>query len=124
VLWEQDALPDEPADATGNMPIAAAASGRGTRYLQARLAAHRRETALQGRARAIAEELDTALRSQTIAMRRAILPTPRLVVRAAYLLEPAQVGAFQETFEAIRQAHVDLRFLLSGPWPPYSFVTM
>jgi len=52
-----------------------------------------------------------------------VLPTSHLALRAAYLLEPSRVGAFRGAFEEVRQARPYLRLLLSGPWPPYSFVT-
>ena len=51
------------------------------------------------------------------------LSTARLALRGACLLDPSQVPAFREGFDAIRRIRPDLRFLLSGPWPPYSFVT-
>ncbi len=47
------------------------------------------------------------------------LPTLCLVLRTAYLLEAARAPAF----DALRPAYPHLRFLLSGPWPPYTFVT-
>src|SRR5207248_4985702 len=92
-------------------------------YLQTRLAARRREAAMRERARALARELDGELSVHALDRRCSLLPTPRLAVRAAYLLEPGRVPAFQDAFAQLRRAHPDLRLLLSGPWPPYSFVT-
>ena len=74
-------------------------------------------------ARALAQQLDEALGPLALERRAAILPTARLAVRTAYLLDPSRVGAFEGAFNKIRPARPTLRFLLSGPWPPYSFVT-
>lgn len=126
VLWNQSLGNDEEngggddgAPAAGQVTKV---QGAGARYLQARLAKHRREAAAQERAKALARDLDSVLSPYVLEHRCAILPTPRLPVRAAYLLDPARVQGFQETFEELRRIHPDLRFLLSGPWPPYSFV--
>jgi hypothetical protein len=100
-----------------------AAPGPGARYLHARLAASRREAAAREQAQALAHEMDRELSVHTLERRCTLLPTPRLAVRAAYLLEPGRVPAFQDAFAQLRRAHPALRLLLSGPWPPYSFVT-
>jgi hypothetical protein len=117
VLWDPPSTPRE--DQAPSMK----AQSPGSRYLHARLAAYRREAAVRERARALARELDRELSVHALESRCTVLPTPRLVVRAAYLLEPGRVPAFQDTFAQLRQAHPDLRLLLSGPWPPYRFVT-
>ena len=121
VLWDPPITSRE--EQSPSSGAAVAAHGPGARYLQTRLAAHRREAAMRERARALAQELDGELSVHALERRCTLLPTPRLVVRAAYLLEPGRVPAFQDTFAQLRRAHPDLRFLLSGPWPPYSFVT-
>jgi len=43
-------------------------------------------------------------------------------VRATYLLHPDTVHAFKGAFDATRPSLGDLRCMLTGPWPPYSFV--
>jgi hypothetical protein len=121
VLWDPPITPgEELAPGSG---AAVEAQGPGARYLRARLAAYRREAAVRERARAMARELDRELSVHALERRCALFPTPRLLVRAAYLLEPGRAPAFQDAFAQLRRAHPDLRLLLSGPWPPYSFVT-
>jgi hypothetical protein len=95
----------------------------GARYLQARAAEVRREEALKARARAAAEQLDQLLCGLALDQRVTLAPTPRVALRSAYLLDQAQVTDFQASFEAMRSTAAELRFLLTGPWPPYSFVT-
>ena len=121
VLWDPPITPGE--DLAPGSGAAVEAQGRGARYLRARLAAHRREAAMRERARALARELDRDLSVHALERRCTLLPTPRLAVRAAYLVEPGRVPAFQDAFAQLDRAHPALRVLLSGPWPPYSFVT-
>jgi hypothetical protein len=91
--------------------------------MQDRLAENQRVTAARERAKLLAQELDSVLGAHVLERRCTILPTSRLVLRTAYLLEPTQAPAFREAFDALRPAYPHLRFLLSGPWPPYTFVT-
>jgi hypothetical protein len=121
VLWDPPITPGE--DLAPGSGAAVEAQGRGARYLRARLAAHRREAAMRERARALARELDRDLSVHALERRCTLLPTPRLAVRAAYLVEPGRVPAFRDAFAQLDRAHPALRVLLSGPWPPYSFVT-
>jgi hypothetical protein len=121
VLWDPPITPGE--DLAPGSGAAVEAQGRGARYLRARLAAHRREAAMRERARSLARELDRDLSVHALERRCTLLPTPRLAVRAAYLVEPGRVPAFRDAFAQLDRAHPALRVLLSGPWPPYSFVT-
>jgi hypothetical protein len=108
-----------PAD-SDSIADAAAGSSAGGRYLRARAAELRRDDAMRTRARGVAGELDEVLGKLSLERRVSLLPTPRVAVRTAWLLEPGQVAAFRSAFASIRQR--ELRLLLTGPWPPYSFV--
>lgn len=126
VLWDREELADTaPSEhhARTTDVERSPCSGPGVRYLMGHLARHRREMFWQSRASRIAQELDGMLHRYALESRRTLLPTPRLALRATYLVEPSRVEAFREAFEEIRQAHPRLRLLLTGPWPPYSFVT-
>ncbi len=98
-------------------------AGPGTRYLQARLMDHRRDAALRARAAQVVDAVEGLVRPHALDSRWTIRPGPRIAARAAYLLHHGTEEAFQQAFEASRAAHPELRFLLSGPWPPYNFVT-
>lgn len=115
-LW-RDARWSEPAHHS------AGSGARGTAYLAARLAEHRQAEAARKRAEALAAELDAGLRPHVIESRRRLCPSERLALRDAYLAERERRGALEEAFDEVRRRHPELRLLLSGPWPPYSFVT-
>jgi hypothetical protein len=121
VLWQPPAVaaPEGPSDSLQ----ASATAGAGTTYLYALLNEHRRERALRDKAQALADELNELVQPHTLDRRIAILPVPRLAIRATYLLEAEQSPAFLEGARKARERHPDHRYLISGPWPPYSFVT-
>ena len=112
-------------DASASSPKeegAPAARSAGARYLHARAAELRRDDALRERAGIVARKLDQVLGSLALERRVSLAPMPRVAVRAAYLLDPAGVSSFRAAFDAMHRAERDVRLLLTGPWPPYSFV--
>jgi Gas vesicle synthesis protein GvpL/GvpF len=51
-------------------------------------------------------------------------PTEKLVLAAAHLVERAQITKYRENMAETCQVRPELHFLLSGPWPPYSFANI
>ncbi|HEU5200881.1 MAG TPA: GvpL/GvpF family gas vesicle protein, partial [Ktedonobacterales bacterium] len=126
ILWDTPVgQGEEKAEQQASVTAAPASStsGAGTRYLEARLAQYRRETTQQNQARAVIAHLEQVLAPYRLEQRYRILPLPRLAVRAAYLVQPRHIQDFQRSVDEMRQHRPDLRWLLSGPWPPYTFVT-
>lgn len=52
------------------------------------------------------------------------LKTENLLLDAVYLVERDKQNDFKEALEHIKNGHPALKYLFSGPWPPYSFVTL
>jgi hypothetical protein len=50
--------------------------------------------------------------------------TDQLVLSAAHLVEREVVSQYRERVKAARSERPDLKFLISGPWPPYSFANI
>lgn len=96
--------------------------GSGAQYLHARAAEFRRVDAMDERARVVARELDGVLGELAIERRLVLRPTPRVAVRVAYLLEPAGVSVFRAAVDTLCRSGSSCRLILTGPWPPYSFV--
>ena len=94
----------------------------GARYLYTRAEAFRRDEMTQERARMLARMLDQVLGAHAIERRVSLVPTSRIAARIVYLLDQTKVEAFRTAFDAIRGTRA-MRLLLTGPWPPYSFVS-
>ncbi|MBV9282033.1 MAG: GvpL/GvpF family gas vesicle protein [Chloroflexi bacterium] len=118
ILWHEPAVED-----TAEEDESSGEQTPGTRYLRAKYSQYRRDAGLRDRAARLARELDGELAAHALDRRCTVLPTPRLMMRAAYLLRPPDVEAFRGAFAELKRKRSDLRFLLTGPWPPYSFVT-
>jgi hypothetical protein len=50
--------------------------------------------------------------------------TEKLILAAAHLVERAKVKKYRENMAKACQSRPELHFLLSGPWPPYSFANI
>jgi hypothetical protein len=47
-----------------------------------------------------------------------------MVLAAAHLVERGRLPAYRKGLGAARTERPDLHFLISGPWPPYSFANI
>jgi hypothetical protein len=118
VLWDDIPLPQpSPAGRRGS------GKGSGRSYLLTRLEEERQARAWRQRAEALAAEIHAPLARLAVESTYKVLVTPRLLLTAAYLVEQDRVAAFRREVEVLSTAHSPLRFLCTGPWPPYSFVT-
>ncbi|HKR10537.1 MAG TPA: GvpL/GvpF family gas vesicle protein [Pyrinomonadaceae bacterium] len=62
-------------------------------------------------------QVDGLVREEQVSL----CPTEKLIVAAAHLVEREQVAAYRECVGNARKSRPKLHFLVSGPWPPYSF---
>lgn len=120
-LWSTLPGSEAPAGALPN-DTARDGKGAGARWMYARAARLRREEAMKELARSVADDLDEVVGALALERRVSLLPTPRVAVRTAYLLDPSRVSAFRAAFDAGRVMREELRVMVTGPWPPYSFV--
>lgn len=129
VLWRpaeaRTGAPPSPLDegARNSQKGAAVAARSGREYLLARQAVYRQAESARERAQTLARELDDLLRPHVLACRRSLCPSERLALRDVFLLERERVGAVESVCADVRQRHPEALVLVSGPWPPYSFVT-
>jgi hypothetical protein len=89
------------------------ASGRD--YVLAKLARGRRSARL-------ADTVHKPLAALAVAARRQRTREPGEVLRAAYLVDNRELGAFRAAVDRLARERPDLALLCTGPWPPYAFV--
>lgn len=118
IIWEL--APDDKPDP----PDAATNQGAGTAFL----AEKRREFLGDEHRSQAAREISSWLHEKVCGLTRdeqvTLRPAEKLVLSAAYLVERAKGHIYKETVATARQERPELRFLLSGPWPPYSFANI
>jgi gas vesicle protein GvpL/GvpF len=95
--------------------------GPGAKFLNEKrreiLGGERRAQQAREAAAWLADQLGSFVREQEISLR----PTEKLIVAAAHLVAREQVVAYRQRLASARKLRADLHFLVSGPWPPYTF---
>lgn len=121
VIWDPSAVRDEAAAGPAPSPPAA---GSGTAFLEAKRREVSGDEALGRRAREVearlAEGLAEAVRESRVELRHA----QALMLSAAHLVERARLADYRARLDRTRKGLGALRFLTSGPWPPYSFTNV
>jgi gas vesicle protein GvpL/GvpF len=107
----------------------ASARGAGTRYLSLKKSQREGETARARHGSRTLRDVYERLSSQsTLARRRSTSELPLrngpLLLDAAFLVPKARLRAFRSSAgrEAARLGRLGYRLILTGPWPPYTFV--
>ncbi len=119
VLWDADNV--SLTEATVNQDaLPAAVSGKD--YMEARVAGYRLEKAHKEKADSYMRAINSRFMEAAAEKRVEQANGGRLMLSAAYLVEVERSQGFKEAFESIRASYPELRFLLSGPWSPYSFI--
>lgn len=92
-----------------------------TVYLLEKIKQHRLEDALLKHVESLVDEisLHLALVAPTCKFKK--LVTNNIILDAAFLVDESKSKIFIEAIEMLTERHNDLHFLLTGPWPPYSF---
>lgn len=131
IIWDLEAVRREAAGAESPEGSAAAAGeaaspeggGSGTAFLLAKRREMLGGEALKERAEALAGWFGGRLSDVARDSRVTVNPSGALVVRAAHLVGRGQVEEYRARVQVLGEERADtLRFLTSGPWPPYSFV--
>jgi Gas vesicle synthesis protein GvpL/GvpF len=101
-----------------------AEQGTGTAFL----AEKRREILGDERRAAEAKEIASWLHQSVSGLTRdeqvSLKPNEALMLAASHLVERASLKQYQEQIAEACENRPELHFLVSGPWPPYSFVNI
>jgi hypothetical protein len=95
--------------------------GKGAAYLAARRRQILGDELLKERAEELATWLAAVVGETAVKSEIEARPSDALVVRAGFLVRRERLPDYHERVERARSERRDLRFLTSGPWPPYSF---
>jgi hypothetical protein len=93
-----------------------------TNYLLEKVKKHRLEDALLKHVEQLIEEISWHLTQINPESKFKKMLSQSIILDGVFLVEKAKKEAFIKAIEALNLLHDDLHFLLTGPWPPYSFV--
>lgn len=113
----------KPAAIEDQLSLDQGPSGPGARYLMERLRQYDRVRIARECLEDWACSIDARLLRNAEERRTSWAPSENMVMCRAYLVWRDKVVAFRREIEAQREAFPELQFLLTGPWPTYSFVT-
>jgi len=95
----------------------------GKEYLLSLRKARQQEYVLRQQIETQIGELLHNLEQLVVENTRVISLTPNPSLKAAFLLAQAEVPHFRQEVGYLSTAHPELHFALTGPWPPYNFVS-
>lgn len=82
------------------------------------------ESLLQARAQALSREILEALKETSIASKVNVPLAETMILNAAFLISKKRKPAFDRRLHALGERRESLTFRLTGPWPPYNFVSV
>jgi len=96
----------------------------GKLYMQERHRRHKHHQMLSEQAAQFGRKLDAALSEFASEKHLRSLATDRFVFDGVYLVNKNRQVGFRRAFVDAKSSEPGFRYLFSGPWPPYNFVTM
>lgn len=93
-------------------------------YLLKKIEAYRFENALQDYAERLCEEIRQLTDPLCPQIKFKKMASKPVLLDVVFLLAKGQKKEFVRIIDRINDLHKDFRFLLTGPWPPYSFAVM
>jgi len=126
ILWRPEQIRGEVQRSINARPLEAVVQvqGPGQSYLLRRLQEHQTAEGVRERGKVLIERIQGRFIPLSIESTLQRFPTERLLLEASYLVESASRKLFQVAVQQLEVELSELRFLLTGPWPPYSFVRL
>ncbi len=112
-----------PGDAETSADEEGEKRGPGTEYLARRCKEERRRAGIRAAGERLVQEVHAPFLSLSVDSRLQRFPTERCLFAGAYLVRRDRLDAFWQAAAKARGEFLGLRFLCTGPWPPYHFVT-
>jgi hypothetical protein len=92
------------------------------KYINQKLKAHRLEEMLMGYIDSIIEEFNGFMIELNAERKIKKMTTATTIIDAVFLIEKEKKATLVRAIEEMQDKHSGLNFILTGPWPPYSFV--
>lgn len=93
-------------------------------YLLQKVKEHRFENSLLEHAEQLIGEISLLVEQFSPVHHFKKMVSKTMVLDAVFLLEEGQKEEFSQAISQLKNQQEDLRFLLTGPWPPYSFIEL
>lgn len=126
VLWDYEKLKNEIKDKSGSVEIKAGDYFKQntvhTNYLLGKMKQHKLDDAVLQYVEKFIVEINHCLKPLNPETKFKKMVSDSIMLDAVFLIKKTHYQEFKHVIETVGQQHADLQFLLTGPWPPYSFV--
>jgi|GEM_PF-1388430 len=98
----------------------------GIEYMQARLFEQKQDNAIRVKAEDVISRLNTTIQDFAYEEKHQYISSQGILLKAAYLINREQLDQFQQKineFSENNHKNQNLKILLTGPWPAYSFIS-
>jgi len=123
VIWPGDKIRTRMAPGENSAPMPAPASPARS-FLKKKFEEHQIEKKIEDEADKHIALVDGFFNKFAAEKKLEKLKTENLLLNALYLVEKEKQGDFRQAFEQLRSSPGELKYLFSGPWPPYNFIKM
>ena len=126
VFWEADKMKEKAkSDVSKRIKQVSRfprSAGSGSRYLLRKMKDYFLEEGLEQEAEKLAKAVDQRLSRHARDSRLKKLVTGALALNASYLVAKENCQDFENEVVKMQKENKNLKFLFSGPWPPYNFI--
>ncbi len=124
-IWPGDLIRERITTAhrkSDNLPLVASSSGKS--FMNEKFENYKIDKEFEEEADRCIAIVDGFFSKFTSEKRLEKLKTDNLLLSASYLVDKEKRDDFKKAFEELRGSGGDLKYLLSGPWPPYNFIVL
>lgn len=124
VIWPADIIRKRIIDAYAkdNANVIMSGNSPGKSFVKGKFEEYRVDKEFEEEAKRCVAAVDDVFSRFAIEKKLEKLKSENLLLNAYYLLEKEKQSDFKKEFERARVTEGDLKYLLSGPWPPYNFI--
>lgn len=126
VLWDYEIFKSKIKENSGKIEVKAGdyfkQNTQYTNYLLSKIKKHKLDDAVLHHVENFIEEINHSLMPLNPVSKFKKMVSNSIMLDAVFLIEKSKHNDFKNIIENFGRQHADLQFLLTGPWPPYSFV--
>jgi len=124
VIWAGNVIKERIINAHKNESASAQPEQSGAKFVKEKFEKYKIDKEFEEEADRCIAIVDSFLNRLASEKELEKLKTDNLLLSAAYLVDKEKSDDFKKAFEELKSSGGDLKFMLSGPWPAYNFITL
>jgi hypothetical protein len=124
VIWASDIIKERIINAHKNESASAQPEQSGTKFMKEKFEKYKIDKEFEEEADRCIAIVGGFLNKLASEKKLEKLKTDNLFLNASYLVDNEKRDDFKKAFEELKSSGGDLKFMLSGPWPAYNFITL